>query len=141
LNSNRFNNKTIQTSPSVEDDLTQTDSRLLSSSGYQSLDRSKNSIQRKPLLSKSHSESDLSHSSHKNNTQLKCIHHCPNCTRQPTITVIPSLPSSSNIIQRIHQPVGMMLMKYLNFILVSKNVFLLPLFIFLLRQRPMHIGN
>jgi hypothetical protein len=132
----------MQTSPSVEDDLTQTDSRLLSSSGYQSLDRSKNSSQRKSFLSKSHSESDLSHSSNKNNTQIKSIHDCPNCIRPPTVTVIPpSVPSSNNIIQRIQQPVGMMLMKYLNFILISKNVFLIPLFIFLLRQRSMHIGN
>jgi hypothetical protein len=148
LNSIRFNNKTIRTSPSVDEDLTHTDSRLLSSSGYQSLDRSRKSLeqqQQKPILSKSHSESDLSHSSHKNNIQIKCIHYCPNCIRPPTITVIPPListsSSSSNIIQRIQQPVGIMLMKYLNFILISKNVLLVPLFIFLLCQRSKPIGN
>ncbi len=144
LNSIRYNNKTIRTSPSIDEDLTHTDSRLLSSSGYQSLDRSRKSIQQqKSILSKSHSENDLSHSSHKNDTEIKCIHYCSNCIRSPNITVIPSLiPTSlSNIIQRIQQPVGMMLMKYLHFILISKNVLLLPLFIFLLRQRSMHIGN
>jgi hypothetical protein len=147
LNSTRFNNKTIRTSPSIEEDLTHTDSRLLSSSGYQSLDRSRKSLQQsqqqqqKPILSKSHSENDLLH---KNDTQIKCIHYCPNCIRPPTITVIsPPIPtsSSSNIIQRIQQPVRIMLMKYVNFILISKNVLLLPLFIFLLRQRSIYIGN
>ena len=141
LNSIRFNNKVIQTSPSFEEDLTHTDSRLLSSSGYQSLDRSRKSLARKALLSKSHSDSDLSHSLPKNSTQTKCIHHCPNCIRPPIVTVIPSVHSLSNFIQRIQQPVGMMLMKYLNFILISKNVLLLPLLIFLLRQRSIHLGN
>ena len=123
----------------MDEDLTHTDSRLLSSSGYQSLDRS-----RKVLLSKSHSETHLTHISSKTNTQSKCIHYCPNCIPPPTITVIPPLiptPLTTTLIQRIHQPVRLILMKYLNFILLSKNVLLLPLFIFLLRQRPMSIGN
>lgn len=161
LNSIRFNNKTIRTSPSADEDFTHTDSRLLSSSGYQSLTRSRKSSQvqqqqqsvsqeKKRVLSKSYSENDLLHSIHKHDTQIKCIHYCPNCIRPPIITVIPPLipistttttSSITNIIQRIHQPIGMMLMKYLNFILISKNVFLIPLFIFLLRQRSMHIGN
>jgi hypothetical protein len=147
LNSIRFNNKNIRTSPSVDEDLTHTDSRLLSSSGYQSLDRSTKSLKpQKPILSKSHSENDLFHSLHKNDTQTKCILYCPNCIRPPIITVMPPIiptPSSSasSIIRRIQQPVGDMLMKYLNFVLISKNVLLLPLLIFLLRQRPLHLGN
>jgi len=146
FNSIRYNNKTIRTSPSVDEDITHTDSRLLSSSGYQSLDHSrKSNQQQKPILLKSHSENDLSNSSYKNDTEIKCIHYCPKCIRSPIITVIPpDIPtssSSSNIIQRTQQPVGMMLMKYLNFILISKNVLLLPLIIFLLRQRSIHIGN
>jgi hypothetical protein len=142
LNSTRFNNKTIRRSPSVDEDLTHTDSRLLSSSGYQSLDRSGKSIkQQKLILSKSYSENDLLHSFDKNDTQIKCIPYCPNCIRSPNINVIPPVIPSLNIIQRIQQPIGDMLMKYLNFILISKNVLLLPLFIFLLRQRSIHIGN
>ena len=127
----------MRTSPSVDEDLTHTDSRLLSSSGYQSLDRSSKSVkQQKPILSKSHSENDLFHSFNKNDSQIKCIHFCSNCIPSPHITVIPPvIPPSSNLIQRIQQPVGEILMKYLNFILISKNVLLLPLIIFLLRQR------
>lgn len=144
LNSIRFNNKTIRTSPSVDEDLTHTDSRLLSSSGYQSLDRSTKSLkQQKPILSKSHSENDLFHLLYKNDTQIKCIHYCPNCIHPPNITVIPPvIPTPSlNIIKRIQQPLGFMLMKYLNFLLISKNVLLIPLCIFLLRQRSFHLGN
>ncbi len=142
MNSTRFNNKTIRRSPSVDEDLTHTDSRLLSSSGYQSLDRSGKSIkQQKLILLKSYSENDLFHSFDKNDTQIKCIHYCPNCIRSPNITMIPPIIPSLNIIQRIQQPIGDMLMKYLNFILISKNVLLLPLFIFLFRQRSIHIGN
>jgi len=39
------------------------------------------------------------------------------------------------------QPMRDVFMKYLNFILISKNILLVPLFIFLLRQRSMPIGN
>jgi hypothetical protein len=142
LNSLRFNNKTLRTSPSVEEDLTHTDSRLLSSSGYQSL---KQQQQQRPILSKSHSENDLFNSLDKTNPQIKCIHYCSNCIcPPPKITVIPPMipiSSSLNLIKRIQQPVGEMFMKYLNFILISKNVLLLPLFVFLLRQRSLNIGN
>ena len=141
LNSIRFNNKTIQTSPSIEDDFTHTDSRFLSSSGYHSFDRSLKSTPSKPLRSKSHSENDLSHLSLKHDTHSPCIDHCPNCICPLTVTVIPSSISSSTLLQRIQQPIGLMLMKYLNFIFLSKNVLLLPLFIFLLRQRSIHLGN
>jgi hypothetical protein len=142
LNSIRFNNKTIGTSPSVDEDLTHTDSRLLSSSGYQSLDRSSKFLkQQKPILSKSHSENDLFDLLYKNNTQTRCIHYCPNCINSPNVIVIPPITPSLNLIKRIQQPIGEMFMKYLNFILISKNVLLLPLFIFLLRQRSLPIGN
>ncbi|CAF4052694.1 unnamed protein product, partial [Adineta steineri] len=143
LNSIRFNTKTIGTSPSIDEDLTHTDSRFLSSSGYHSLDRSTRFLkQQKLILSKSHSENDLFHSMYKTNIQTRCIHYCPDCIHPPIITVIPPLTSTSlSIIRRIQQPIGDMIMKYLNFILVSKNVLLLPLFIFLLRQRSIHVGN
>lgn len=145
FNSTRFVTKPIQTSPSVEDDFTHTDSRLLSSSGYHSFVGSQKSSSPSPpkrLRSKSHSETDLSHISLKHDTQTsQCFHHCPNCIRPLNITVIPPLISSSNFLQRIQQPIGVMLLKYLNFLLLSKNVLLLPLFIFLLRQRSIHLGN
>ncbi|CAF0764515.1 unnamed protein product [Adineta steineri] len=143
LNSIRFNTKTIGTSPSIDEDLTHTDSRFLSSSGYHSLDRSTRFLkQQKLILSKSHSENDLFHSMYKTNIQTRCIHYCPDCIHPPIITVIPPLTSTSlSIIRRIQQPIGDMIMKYLNFILVSKNVLLLPFFIFLLRQRSIHVGN
>jgi hypothetical protein len=112
LNSYR---KTIHTSPppSIDEDVTVTDSKLLSSSGYQSLKS------HQPIIPKIHVEPDH--------------HYCPSCTQ---VTVTPST-SSMNIIQ----PVREIFMKYLNFIFIAKNVLLVPLFIFLLRQRPMHIGN
>jgi hypothetical protein len=145
FNSMRFNTKTLRTSPSLDDDFTQTDSRILSSSGYQSLDHSRKSTkQPKSLLVKSPSETDLLQPRYRHESP---IHHylpcCPNCIQPPMITVIPPsvLPRSANIIKRIQQPMGELLVKYLNFILISKNVFLLPLFIFLLRQRSMPIGN
>ena len=146
LNSMRYNQRAMHASPSVDEDLTHTDSRLLSSSGYQSLDHSSKVFRER----KSHSENDLTHSSYsKTDKQLGCLHCCPNCLRPPTISVIPpsppSLPTpaseSTTIIQRIQQPLGVMLMKYLNFILISKNVLLLPLFIFLFRQRSANLGN
>ena len=147
LNSMRYNQKAMRTSPSVDDDLTQTDSRLLSSSGYQSLDHSSKVFRER----KSHSENDLVHSLFytKSDKATDCLHYCPNCLRPPTISVIPPSPptlltpasESTTIMQRIQQPLGEMLMKYLNFILISKNVLLLPLFIFFLRQRPTHLGN
>ena len=145
FNSMRLNTKPVRTSPSLDDDLTHTDSRILSSSGYQSLDHSRKSTKlSKSLLVKSPSETDLLHSRYRHESS---IHHhlpcCPNCIQPPLITVIPPsvLPRSTNIIKRIQQPIGDLLVKYLNFILISKNVFLLPLFIFLLRQRSMPIGN
>ncbi|CAF1235144.1 unnamed protein product [Adineta ricciae] len=147
LNSIRFNNKTIGTSPSVDDDLTHTDSRFLSSSGYHSLDHSSKIFKAsRARLTKSHSENDLIYTLYKSSPPLGCIHYCPECVRPPKITVIPPVTSGSsttttNLIQRIQQPLGEMVMKYLNFILISKNVLLLPLFIFLLRQRSLRLGN
>jgi hypothetical protein len=110
LNSYR---RTIRTSPppSIDEDVTQTDSKLLSSSGYQSLKSPH------PIISQIHTENDP--------------HCCPNCTPIPQITIIPPATSSMNIIQ----PVREILMKYLNFILISKNILLIPFFIFLSRQR------
>lgn len=136
-----YNNITIQQSPSIDDDVTRTDSKLLSS-GYQSLDRSKKSF----VQHKSHSENDLSYSIEKNETHIKCIQYCSNCMQSSTTTVISPLVNStplsfSTIVKCIQQPIGKILMKYVNFILISKNVLLLPLFIFLLRQRSMHVGN
>ncbi|CAF3489489.1 unnamed protein product [Rotaria sp. Silwood1] len=140
----QFNNITTQLSPSGDEDLTYTDSRLLSS-GYQSLDRSRKSFQQQQqqqhqsIKLKSYSENDLFHSENENH-----IHYCTNCIRSPNVIVIPPIISTSslltNIIKRIQQPIGKIIMKYVNFILISKNVLLLPLFIFLLRQRSMHIG-
>ncbi|CAF2922643.1 unnamed protein product [Rotaria sp. Silwood2] len=134
-----FNNIIMQASPSGDEDLTHTDSRQLSS-GYQSLDRSRKSVEpQKSIKLKSYSENDLFHSENKNH-----IHYCTNCIRSPNVIVIPPITSTSlsltNIIKRIQQPIGKILMKYVNFILISKNVLLLPLFIFLLRQRSIHIG-
>jgi hypothetical protein len=147
LNSMRYNQKIVRASPSVDEDLTHTDSRLLSSSGYQSLDHSNKFYnERKSILSKSHSENDLVHASwNKADTQMNYHHYCSNCLCSPISTVIPTVPvtltaipnESSSLIQRIQQPLGIMLMKYLNFILISKNVLLLPLLMFLLRQRSM----
>ncbi|CAF1377602.1 unnamed protein product [Rotaria sordida] len=135
----QFNNTTMQQSPSVDEDLTHTDSRLLSS-GYQSLDRSRKSFeQNKSIILKSYSENDLYYLEDKNH-----IHHCKSYIRSSNIIVMPPRISTSlsltNIIKRLQQPLGKILMKYVNFILITKNVLLLPLFIFLLRQRPMHIG-
>jgi len=146
FNSLRLNNKPNQVSPSIDDDLTHTDSKLLSSSGYHSSDRSKpiRSSSQRLIRLKSHSDTDLTHSTQKLSpvsSQRECIHYCPNCILPPTITVIPSSNSPLNFFQRIQQPLGLMLMKYLNFLFISKHVLLLPLFVFLLRQRSMHIGN
>lgn len=55
---------------------------------------------------------------------------CPNC-----------VPSSSSSSISVIQPIREMLVKYLNFVLISKNILLVPLLIFLLRQRSMNIGN
>ncbi|CAF4185381.1 unnamed protein product [Rotaria socialis] len=131
----------IQPSSSIiDDEFTRTDSKL-SSSGYQSLDRSRKSF----VQQKSYSENDLLYAIDKSYTSIKSINPCSICMHSPNITVIPqvvSTPSSfSAIIKRIQQPIGKILMKYVNFILISKNVLLLPLFIFLLRQRSIHVGN
>lgn len=142
FNSARLNTKPSQISPSFEDDLTHTDSKLLSSSGYHSSDRPKQFFQSRRLIrSKSHSETDLTQKSSSSSSPRENVHYCPNCTIPPTITVISPSNSSLNFFQRIQQPLGLMLMKYLNFLFISKHVLLLPLFIFLLRQRSMHIGN
>ncbi|CAF1549885.1 unnamed protein product [Rotaria magnacalcarata] len=130
----------IQPSPSVDDEFTRTDSKLLSS-GYQSLERSRKSFEQQ----KSFSENDLFYAMDKSHTSIKSISPCSICMHSPKITVIPQLVSTqssfSAMIKRIQQPIGKILMKYVNFILISKNVLLLPLFIFFLRQRSIHVGN
>ena len=136
----------MQTSPSVDEDLTQTDSRLLSSSGYHSLDRTEKSLKRnKCIVPKSFSESDLLHSiDSTNEVENRFLHLCPDCrclSNQPVIKVREIPKESSHPIRRFQQPLGEMLMKYLNFLLISKNVLLLPLVIFLLRQRSMYLGH
>ena len=111
--------KTIRTSPpaSIDEDATEVESKLLSSSGYQSLKS------QEPVISKVHSEN--------------AHHHCPHCMNAPQIIITPPSTSSLNIIQPVREAVT----KYLNFIFISKNILLIPLFIFLLRQRSMHIGK
>jgi hypothetical protein len=117
LNSYR---RTIRHSPppSIDEDITETDSKHLSSSGYQSLKSHQRIISR--IQSEKHDH-----------------HDCPNCIHTPKITIIPPITSSINLIQ----PVREIVTKYLNFILISKNILLVPLFIFLLRQRSMPISN
>ena len=117
LNSYR---KTIRYSPptSIDEDTNPNDSKLLSSSGYQSF-KSVPSIIPQKLAENGH-------------------HCCPNCTQSPQITILPSPPASSI---SLIQPIREMVVKCLNFIVISKNILLVPLFIFLLRQRPMPIGN
>ena len=154
FNSIRYNQKTVRTSPSMDDDSTQTDSRLLSSSGYQSLNQSQRFLSPScTYLLKSHSENDLQRLllNEPTDNQLVLRTRCPNCfCPSPTVTVIPpanalaSSPSTSWRISTLNifqQPLGLMLIKYLNLILISKNVFLLPLFIFLLRQRSINLGH
>lgn len=162
FNPSRYNQKTVRTSPSMDDDFTQTESHLLSSSGYQSLDFSQRfSPQNQTYLLKSHSENDLHRFLiEKTDNQITSRQVCPNCfCPSATITVIPpplppaastSLPSfveltspswRKSTLNIFQQPLGLMLIKYLNLILISKNVFLLPLFIFLLRQRSINLGH
>lgn len=146
-NSLRFNNyKSVRTSPSGNEDITPTDSRLLSSSGYHSLDQSRKLFEhRKTTPVRSHSENDMIHSITKNGTQLNSTYHHSSCIYSPDFTVIPPMIpialSLANIVKKMRQPLGTILMKYFNFILVTKNVLLLPLFIFLLRQRSIYLGN
>lgn len=107
--------KVIRHSPpgSIDEDTLYTDSKLLCSSGYQSF--------KSPPPSACPIDS---------NTSLeKNSHSCPNCVQT----------SSSSI--SLIQPIREILVKYLNFILISKNILVIPLFIFFLRQRSMHIGN
>jgi len=120
LNSYR---KTIHNSPpaSIDEDITQTDSKLLSSSGYQSL-KSHHRI-----ISQIHSKTDHQ--------------YCSNCIHTPQIITIPPTKSSSSSSMNLIQPMRDIFMKYLNFILISKNILLVPLFIFLLRQRSMPISD
>jgi hypothetical protein len=115
--------KTIRNSPqtSIDEDITQTDSKLLSSSGYQSLKSPRR------IISQIHSKTDQ--------------HHCLNCVHTPQIITIPPTKSSSSSSMNLIQPMRDIFTKYLNFILISKNILLVPLFIFLLRQRPMPISN
>lgn len=105
--------KPIRHSPpvSIDEDTLPTDSKLLCSSGYQSFKSPSRPI-------------DSNKSIEKNS------HSCPNCVQTMPV-------ASINIIQ----PIRELLVKYLNFILISKNILFIPLFIFFLRQRSMHIGN
>ncbi|CAF2402176.1 unnamed protein product [Rotaria sp. Silwood2] len=109
--------KTIRTSlpESLDEDTTHTDSKLLFSSGYQSLQSSQ------PIKYKTHSENDQ--------------YYCPNCIYIPEIIITPPT-TSLNIIQ----PIRDVFIKFLNFVCISKNIFLLPLCVFLLRQRSMSIS-
>ena len=155
FNSIRYNQRAVRTSPSMDDDSTQTDSRLLSSSGYQSLNHSQRFLSPScTFLLKSHSENDLQRLllNEQTDNSLNLRTRCPNCfCPSPTVTVIPpavelasSSPAASwriSTLNILQQPLGLMLIKYLNLILVSKNVFLLPLFIFLLRQRSINLGH
>ena len=107
--------KPIRQSPpaSIDEDTLHTDSKLFSSSGYHSL-KSPSNDSDKPVETSAH-----------------C---CFNC-----VQTFPAIPSSSSV--NLIQPLRDILVKYLNFVLVSKNILLVPLLIFLLRQRSLHIGN
>jgi hypothetical protein len=117
LNSYR---KNMRLSPpaSVDEDTTLTDSKHLTSSGYQSLKSPQTNLPSKQL-----------------ETNQYC---CPNCIQSPSITILP--PPTITPINLI-QPIREILMKYMNFILISKNILLVPLFMFFLRQRSLHIDN
>ncbi|CAF0833613.1 unnamed protein product [Rotaria sordida] len=108
--------KTFPTSQpeSIDENITRTDSKLLFSSGYQSLQSSQ------PIKYKIHSEND-----HYNYS--KCIHI-------PEIVITPPTGSLITI-----QPVRDVFTKLLNFVFISKDIFLVPLRIFLLRQESMPI--
>ena len=110
--------KPIRHSPpgSIDEDTLPTDSKLLCSSGYQSF-----------------KSPPPSHPIDSNKSIEKNSHSCPNC-----VQTLPSIPESSI---SIIQPIREILVKYLNFILITKNILFIPLFIFFLRQRSMHIGN
>ncbi|CAF3417903.1 unnamed protein product [Rotaria sp. Silwood1] len=108
--------KTMYTSlpESIDGDSNFIDSKHLFSSGYQSLQSSQ--------LVKYKIPSENDH------------YYCPNCIRAPEI-VITSPTISLNIIQ----PIRDVFIKFLNFVCISKNTFLLPLCIFFFRQRSMSI--
>ena len=106
--------KTNRLSPgiSMDGDTTQLESKLLSSSGYQSL-----KSQSQPF--------------------------CPNCTQ---LTETPSPQSNlfatiAQLIQRLQVPIRDLLVKYLQLLLVSKNILLVPLFVFALRQRSLPLDH
>lgn len=147
FNSARSNIKVVRTSPSLDEDLTHTDSRILSSSGYHSIEQSTtHPFAQKPKqatrFSKSFSESDLNHSSDSEHQLYS--QHCPNCLCSSSRSVINirEIPKSdSPVLRRFQHPLGEILMKYFNFLLISKNVLLLPLVIFLLRQRTIYLGH
>ncbi len=117
LNSYRKNIR-LSPPPSIDEDTTLNDSKYLPSSGYQSLKSPQTNLPSKQT-----------------ETNQYC---CPNCVQSLQATVLP--PPTTTTVNLI-QPVRDILMKYLNFILISKNILLVPLFIFFLRQRSMHINN
>ncbi|CAF1932395.1 unnamed protein product [Rotaria magnacalcarata] len=104
--------RTMRTSlpASIDEDITHTDSKLLSSSGYQSLQSTKRMSHKMPV------EIDP--------------HYCSHCIRTPTVTMTPPTKSLS-----LMQPMRDMVTNFFHFVIVSKNILLLPLCIFLLRQR------
>lgn len=106
--------KTKRSSPgvSMDGDTTHFESKLLSSSGYQSM-----KSQSFPI--------------------------CPNCV-QPAETPVPSVnlfSTAAHLIQRLHVPIRDLLVKYLQLLLISKNILLVPLLIFVLKQRTVPIGH
>ena len=101
---------------SIADEVTPTDSKLLPSSGYQSL----KSLQ--PIINKTISKNDC--------------HYCPNCVQKPETVITPPTLSI-----KIIQPIKNTFMKCFNFLFISKNILVLPLFIFLLRQRRICTAN
>lgn len=104
--------RTMRTSlpASIDEDMTHTDSKLLSSSGYQSLQSRKRMNHNMPV------EIDP--------------HNCPHCTCTPTIVITPPTKSLSLI-----RPMRDIVTKFFHFVMLSKNTLLLPLCIFLLHQK------
>ena len=104
----------LSQSASIDGEIANTDSKLLSSSGYQSLRSSY------PLIVKS------------------SVHHppsyCPQCMHPLEQT------SSISFFKRLQHRIGDVCLKYFNVILISKNVLLFPMIIFLLNQRLFPTG-
>lgn len=103
---------------SIDEDSTPTDSKLMSSSGYHSIKTAPRKFDNEQRQS------------------------CPNCAHTPNIVLLPSTTTSSSTTFNFFQSIKETLMKYVNFVLISKNILVLPLFLFFLRQRSsIPIGN